>query len=744
MRFPITLPALLSVLTPLCAAPPQETTPRLDDLASIERRVRATCEKVGPAVVRITCGEDREMPCGGGVIVTADGHVVSTSRLSFVSRADAPVSFHLPGGRRVKGTALGWSQEWSLGLMKISEDGPWPHVNLAEPGDVRAGQLCVAVGYPFVPGPEFDRQPAASLGCVTSSAVSIWLTSSCVVASSLGSAVFDLEGQLVGLTTKIPPPMSSRDPVHVSIELMRTHWDDFIRGEDLDRLRLLHSAKSAGERRGTGDSQLQPAAEEEREAAAIEKAKPAAVKILVGGKGRVSAVVVSSDGYVVTCGHHRILPGEKVTIRFHDGREAAGVVLGTNLVSDVGLMKITDKGPWPYVELGDSTILRADDPCILLGYPGHRWDKPPLVRKGRIVEPQDQAWSSLLSTSLSSPTYGGDSGSGVFDLEGNVVGVHSGRNRNVRVEVLRKQWDNLAAGKPVDVMKSEPLGEIKAIFRHLANDLGPIVVEVLRDNKQRAVGVVVRSDGRILTKASGLFGAISCRLADGRVLPAAIEKVSREHDLAILKVDAKDLPEARWSRTEIAPAGALIAALTPGKPPLAGVVSHTVRSIPPESGWLGVELKDSDRGLEVHDDEMVAQYMGSEFDMPIRKGDIIVHIEGRPTPNLKTCLELLEPEAGDPVACAGDVIRAGVRRGDDSLELRFPLAPTSSGFPTYVSRRYSGFPSVFETHILLPPNLCGAPVIDRTGRVAGIAIACRNQGRIAVIPAAVAGKLAAD
>ena len=721
-----------------------EASDQASSLASIERRVHATCEKVGPALVRITCGEDREMPSGSGVIVTADGHVVSTSRLSFVSRADAPVSFHLPGGRRVKGTALGWSQEWRIGLMKISEDGPWPHVKLAEPGDVRAGQLCVAMGYPFVPGVTFDRQPAASLGCLTRSAVPIWLTSSCVVAPFDGSGVFDLEGQLVGLTTKVPTSPESRDPVHVSIELMRTHWDEFIRGENLDRLRLWHSARPAGERRGTDDSELQPAAAEERESAAIEKAKPAAVKVLVEGKGRVSAVVVSSDGYVITCGHHRILPGEKVTIRFHDGREAAGVVLGTNLVSDVGLMKITDKGPWPYVELGDSTILRADDPCILLGYPGHRWDKPPLVRKGRIVEPQDQAWSSLLSTSLSSPTYGGDSGSGVFDLEGNVVGVHSGRNRNVRVEVLRKQWDNLAAGKPVDVMKSEPLGEIKAIFRHLANDLGPIVVEVLRDNKQRAVGVVVRSDGRILTKASGLFGAISCRLADGRVLPAAIEKVSREHDLAILKVDAKDLPEARWSRTEIAPAGALIAALTPGKPPLAGVVSHTVRSIPPESGWLGVELKDSDRGLEVHDDEMVAQYMGSEFDMPIRKGDIIVHIEGHPTPNLKTCLELLEPEAGDPVACAGDVIRVGVRRGDDSLELRLPLAPTWGPFPTYLSRRYSGFPSVFETHIPLPPNLCGAPVIDGTGRVAGIAIACRNHGRISVIPAAVAGKVATD
>ena len=168
--------------------------------------------------------------------------------------------------------------------MKISEDGPWPHVELAERDDVRAGQLDVAMGYPFVTGAKYDRQPAASLGCVTRSAVPIWLTSSSVVASFSGSGVFDLEGQLVGLTTEVPYPAGSRDLVHVSIELMRTHWDDFIRGENLDRLRLLHSAKPAGERQGTDDSELQPTAEEDREPAAIEKAKLAAVKILVGGK----------------------------------------------------------------------------------------------------------------------------------------------------------------------------------------------------------------------------------------------------------------------------------------------------------------------------------------------------------------------------------------------------------------------------------------------------------------------------
>jgi hypothetical protein len=45
---------------------------------------------------------------------------------------------------------------------------------------------------------------------------------------------------------------------------------------------------------------------------------------------------------------------------------------------------------------------------------------------------------------------------------------------------------------------------------------------------------------------------------------------------------------------------------------------------------------------------------------------------------------------------------------------------------------------------LATQHLCGVPAIDRTRRVAGIAIAWRNQGRIAVILSAVAREIPAD
>ena len=56
--------------------------------------------------------------------------------------------------------------------------------------------------------------------------------------------------------------------------------------------------------------------------------------------------------------------------------------------------------------------------------------------------------------------------------------------------------------------------------------------------------------------------------------------------------------------------------------------------------------------------------------------------------------------------------------------------------------------SVFGTDIQLTPESCGGPVIDRNGRVVGIAITCRTEfggfGQSYVIPASAARRMISD
>jgi serine protease Do len=300
-------------------------------------------------------------------------------------------------------------------------------------------------------------------------------------------------------------------------------------------------------------------------------------------------------------------------------------------------------------------------------------------------------------------------------------------------------WDSLAKGPalgdPVPFDASPAAAAVRKAIEHVPS----IVCEVLGDGKRRALGTIVSKDGRVLTKASELFGDLSCRLADGRTLPATVRELAREHDLAVLKIDAAGLPQLVWSDRREAPVGTLAAALRFGRPPTVGVVSHSTHASAPAIGYLGIgKLKDAAGGVEV--EQLVSwwnpaivkglkeNHRLTDIDSPIHVGDVILSIEGRPVPNLKTWEGLTKPRANTfgwevPFVIAGDPIRVTVRRDGKERSLRFPLPSTTWDVRDKTSPRNSSFPAVFDTDVGLSRDLCGGPLLDSEGRVVGITIA---------------------
>ena len=295
--------------------------------------------------------------------------------------------------------------------------------------------------------------------------------------------MFDLDGKLLGLHCDT---FGDNDPLHTSAALIIAHWDDLVVGKNLDRLRLFSQRSVHRQRTEFSQSESEPTHGEEGTAIAVARAKAASVRISdIGAKvSLVSGVIVTPDGYVITCGHHGRMPGEKMSLSLHDGRTANATVLGANLVSDVGVLKITDAGTWPHAEMGHSTTTRWGDDCVLIGYPAATSGREPWVFTTQIIKPKwtlvtlprRDDWYCRFWTSGFPQPIGGTSGGGVFDAQGHVIGVLLGgtvqqQMRHARVELFRKNWSALTANKPVQVVGTKLLAETTASLNRVAVEL---------------------------------------------------------------------------------------------------------------------------------------------------------------------------------------------------------------------------------------------------------------------------------
>jgi serine protease Do len=196
----------------------------------------------------------------------------------------------------------------------------------------------------------------------------------------------------------------------------------------------------------------------------LDKVLPCTVGVQIGA-AQGSGVIVSKDGYVLTAGHVSAQPDRDVTLILRDGKKVKGKTLGNNRAIDSGMIKITDEGDWPFLEMGKSADLKRGQWVIAAGHPGgYRQGRTPPVRLGRVLDNND----NVIRTDCT--LVGGDSGGPLFDLDGKVVGIHSRiggtitSNMHVPVDTYRATWDRLA--------KSEVIGgrDANAAYLGIASD----------------------------------------------------------------------------------------------------------------------------------------------------------------------------------------------------------------------------------------------------------------------------------
>ncbi len=237
---------------------------------------------------------------------------------------------------------------------------------------------------------------------------------------------------------------------------------------------------------------------------ALPNARSATVCIELG-EGSGSGVIVSADGLILTAAHVSSGVKKKVTVVMEDGTKHKAETLGLIADTDAAMIRITDKGTWPFVEIDRTSTALLGDWVFALGHSGG-FDKirGSVVRLGRIVRMANATYQSDCIL------IGGDSGGPLFDLTGKLVGIHSrvGNQLQVNMHVPMseyvKNWDAL--------LKSEFIGEgpfakkpVKGSgFLGLASDARPggglIVTKVGNKSPAQVAGV---KEGDVLLTFNG-------------------------------------------------------------------------------------------------------------------------------------------------------------------------------------------------------------------------------------------------
>jgi serine protease Do len=281
---------------------------------------------------------------------------------------------------------------------------------------------------------------------------------------------------------------------------------------------------------------------------------------------------------------------------------------------------------------------------------------------------------------------------------------------------------------------------VRSAFRDVVADARGWTVRVLKEGKPTAMGVIVRENGWILTKASRLEGTVSCRLLDGRILTAEQAHVWPEHDLALLKVDEDSLCAVQWSEGGDPMIGQWVATSGHDSSPLGvGIVSVARRAIPlvRQIGVLGVRLDEGDGAATIV--EVFEESSAEKADL--RVGDVVSRIDDEAIPDRETMVRYIRRH--EP----GQTIHLQVTRGEKELTIDATLSHPFGQFLSRIaeqnqmggelSERRSDFPAVIQHDTVLAPDECGGTVVDLDGRALGINIARAGRTESFAIPVGV-------
>ena len=148
-----------------------------------------------------------------------------------------------------------------------------------------------------------------------------------------------------------------------------------------------------------------------------------------------SGVILSEDGTIVT-NHHVIEGATDITVRLRNGATYAATLVGSDRENDIAVLKISAEN-LTYATFGESAALKVGQTVVVIGNPlgalGGSVTHGIISALDRDIK-IDDVTMRLLQTDAAINS--GNSGGGMFDLDGRLVGIVNAKSTGEDVEGL--------------------------------------------------------------------------------------------------------------------------------------------------------------------------------------------------------------------------------------------------------------------------------------------------------------------